>query len=65
MTSVRGAGLTPRNFHELVIVSMTFNDQLACSIDGDLLCVFDSFINIWLKRPNSRGSPLSGDDEIH
>ena len=40
-----GSMADPRNSHESVIVSMTFNAQLARSIDGDLLCVYS--INIW------------------
>ena len=62
--AVVGAGLTPKNSHESVIVSMTINVQLSRSIDEYLLCV--SFINIWLKRPNSSRSPLclSGGDEF-
>ena len=65
MATVWGAGLTPRNSHESVTVSMAFNAQPARSIDGDLLCV--SFINIWLKMPNLRRIQLclSGSDEIH
>ena len=60
-----GGRADPRNSHESVIVSMTFNAQPARSINRDSLCV--SFINIWLKRPNSRRVPLclSGGDEIH
>ena len=59
-----GVDLTSRKSHESVIVSMTFNDQPAHSIDEDLLCV--SFINIWLEMPNSRRSSLclSGGDEF-
>jgi len=34
-----GGRADPRNSHESVIVSMTFNAQPARSIDGDLLCV--------------------------
>ena len=45
MAAVGGAGLTPRNSHESVIVSMVCNTQPTRSIDGDLLCVY--FINIW------------------
>ena len=56
MAVVGGAGLTPRNSHKSVTVSMTINAQPARSINEDLLCV--SSINIWLKRPNSRRSPL-------
>ena len=51
-----GAGLTPRNSHQSVTVSMTINAQPARLIDENLLCV--SSINIWLKRSNSRHSPL-------
>ena len=51
-----GGRADPKNSHESVIVSITFNAQRARSIDGDLLCV--SFINIWLKKPNLRCSPL-------
>ena len=40
-----GGRADPRNSHESVIVSMTFNAQPAHSIDGDLLCVYS--INIW------------------
>jgi len=60
-----GGRADPRNSHESITVGMAFNAQPARSIDGDILCV--SFINIMLKRPNSRCSPLclSGGDEIH
>jgi len=60
-----GAGMTPKNSHESIIVSMSFNAQPARSIDRDILCM--SFINIWLKMPNLRYSSLclSGGDEIH
>ena len=51
-----GAGLTPGNSREMITVSMTINAQPTCSIDENLL--FVSSINIWLKRPNSRRSPL-------
>jgi len=44
MAAVEGAGLTPRNSHESVTVSMATNAQPASSIDADLLCV--SSINI-------------------
>ena len=50
------AGLTPRNTHESVTLSITINTQPAYLIDKDLLCAF--FINIWLKRRNSRCSLL-------
>ena len=65
MAAVGGAGLTPKNSQESVTVSMAFNTQPARSIDEDLLCL--SSINIWLKRPNSRRSPLclSGGDEFN
>jgi len=45
MVAVGGAGLTPRNSHKSVIVSMACNAQPARSIDGNLLCVYS--INIW------------------
>ena len=47
-----------------VTVSMVINVQPARSIDENLLCVFS--INVWLKRSNSRRSPLclSGDDKF-
>jgi len=59
-----GAGLTLETSHESVVMSI-FNAQPTQSIDRDLLCM--SFINIWLKRPNSRRNQLclSGGDEIH
>ena len=44
IAAIKGAWLTPKNSHESIIVSMTFNAQAARSIDEDLLCV--SFINI-------------------
>ena len=64
MATVGGKGLTPRNSHESVTVSMAINAQPSRSIDEDLLCV--SSINIWLKMPNSRRTPLclSGGDEF-
>jgi len=40
-----GGHADPRNSHESVIVSMSFNTQPARSIDGDLLCVYS--VNIW------------------
>jgi len=45
MAAVAGGRADPRNSHESVIMSMTFNAQPARSIDGDLLCVYS--INIW------------------
>ena len=39
-----GAGLTSKNSHELVTVSMTINTQPARSIYGDLLCVFYQYL---------------------
>ena len=45
MAAVGRAGLTPRNSHESVIVSMSCNTQSARSINGDLLYVYS--INIW------------------
>ena len=44
MAAVGRGRADPRNSHESVIVSIAFNAQPACLIDGDLLCVF--FINI-------------------
>jgi len=40
MAAVGGAGLTPRNSQELVIISMACNAQPAHSIDVNLLCVW-------------------------
>jgi len=63
MAAVRGGRPDPRKSHESVIVSMTFNAQPARSIDRNYV----SFINIRLKRSNSRRCPLCllGGDEIH
>ena len=44
IAAVGGGRADPRNSHESVIVSMTFNAQPARLIDGDLLCVYS--INI-------------------
>ena len=57
-------GMTdPRNSHESVIVSMTFNAQPAHLIDWDLLCIFYQYL---VKETSFRSSPLclSDDDEF-
>ena len=65
MAVIGGQGRPLETSHESVIMSMAFNAQPARSIDRDLLCV--SFINIRLKRPNSRRNSLclSSGDGIH
>jgi len=59
---VWGAGLTLKNSHESVTVSMAFNAQLTRSIDENLLCVFYQYL---IKEDSTRCSPLclSDDDE--
>jgi len=39
-----GGRADPKNSHESVIMSMTFNAQPARSIDEDLLCVFHQYL---------------------
>ena len=40
MAAIGGAGLTHRNSHESIIVSMVIDAQPASSIDENLQCVF-------------------------
>jgi len=44
-TAAVGGRADPRNSHESIIVSMTFNAQATRSIDEDLLFVYST--NIW------------------
>ena len=56
MAAVERAGLTLRNSHESVTVSMTINAQSARSIDENLLCVFFQYL---VKNASFSHCPLS------